>query len=188
VGTMRRIVTAAMEPKVALSVLAAASCLGASVYLALVLFTGAQMEHLYFALIILMCAVGIASLYILRTNATLAITVYAWLAGICLASMMIHDALRGERYDHLLWVYPTGVAYLVIYVGAEHAFFYALGASFLGALLGLCESRPGDGIFYALMPLALWAISASVSDVIRCLRRDVECVAEILEISERAER
>jgi len=87
-GTVRRIIAAAIEPNVVLSVLTTVSCLGAIVYLALVIFTPAVMTPLYFGLIVLMCAIGAASLYILRANQDVAIITYAWLASICLASMM----------------------------------------------------------------------------------------------------
>jgi len=65
---------------------------------------------------------------------------------------------------------------------------YALGVSFLGAILGLCEDRFFDGVFYALMPLAVWLIGAAVSGVIRCLQRRVDDITELLETWESAER
>ena len=182
---MQRIIRAAIEPRVALTALTTVSCIGACLYLALVLFTVATMEPLYFGLIILMCAIGVSALYILRANQALAIVVYAWLAGICLASMMLHDALRGEPFDHLLWVYPIGVVYLVIYVGSEHAFFYSLGGALLGALLGMCEARFLDGVFYALKPLAVWIVSASILTIWHDKCYEIDCIKEIVRTWER---
>lgn len=176
------------EPRLVLITLTAVSCLGAAVYLALVTLTDARMEPLYYSLIVLMCAIGIASLYILRTSESLAIIVYAWLAGICLASMMVHDALRGERFDHLLWVYSAAIVYIIIHVNHSHALLFALGSSFIGAILGLCESRFFDCVFYALMPLVTLTISISVANIINHLRQQTADIISLLEICERVER
>lgn len=184
---MKRVIENATEPKTTLTALTAVSCLGAAMYLALV-FTGADMEPLYFSLIVLMCVIGIASLYILRTSVQLATIVYSWLAGTCLASMMVYDALRGKRFDHLLWMYVIGVVYIIIHVNNEHGFFYALGSAFVGALLGLCDERPFDAVFYALMPLATWLISAPVANIIRHLRQQTSDLETMLETWENAER
>jgi len=184
---LRRIIAVAIEPRTALLFLTGVPGLGATMYLALVAL-GATMQPLYFSLIVLMCAIGVASLYILQSDQQKAVIVYAWLAGICLAAMMLYDVLRGERCDHLYWVFPAGVTYIVIYVNAEHAFLYALGSSMVGALIGLCQARISYGTFYALMPLAIWLISASVADVILRLRGRVDDVEIILETWERAEQ
>jgi hypothetical protein len=184
----RRAIATATEPHTALLALTIVSCFYAVVYALLVLLTPATGEPLYFSLIVLLCAIGVASLYILRANQELAIVVYAWLAGICLGAMMIHDALQGECFDHLLWVYIAGTAYLIIYTSVEHAFFYALGSSLLGALLGLCEARLSDGIFYALKPLVLWLLFAKLADMINYLLRERDDIAEVLETWDRVER